>query len=72
MALRDANRKSDHAVLWIASDISEDSLTKGIKGRMLRAKRLQSVTVIREGKDVVYTKERIREAGFKISWADLK
>lgn len=72
LALRDANQKSDHIILLIASDISEEILTRGIKGRMLQAKRLQSVTIVKDGKDVVYSKEEIVRKGFKASWADLK
>lgn len=71
-ALRDANRKADHAVLLISSGISEDDLTRGIKGRMLRVDRLQSATIMKDGKDVVYTKEQILQDGFKASWTDLK
>lgn len=72
MALKDANKKADHAVLWIASDITEEILTRGIKGRMIRVDRLKSVTVVKDGKDVVYTKEQISKEGFKASWTDLK
>lgn len=72
LALRDANQKSDHVVLLIVTDISEENLTRGIKGRMLQAKRLQSVTIVKDGKDVVYTKDEIIKKGFKASWADLK
>lgn len=72
MALRDANRKADHIVLVIASDISEELLTKVIRERMLRAKRLQSITIVKDGKDIVYTKEEAIRKKFKINWADLK
>ena len=72
MALRDANRKADHIVLVIASDISEELLTKVIRERMLRVKRLQSITIVKDGKDIVYTKEETIRKKFKINWADLK
>lgn len=72
MALRDANRKADHIVLVIASDISEELLTKVIRERMLRVKRLQSITIVKDGKEIVYTKEETIRKKFKINWADLK
>lgn len=71
-ALRDANRKSDHVILLVTSDISEKNLTDAIRGRMARAKRLQSVTIIKDGKDAVYTKKEILKGSFKINWVDLK
>lgn len=70
-AIRSAKRQADRIVLWIDSDISCGDITKAMKSRVERAKNIQSITVVMNGKDHTYTRENILSDSFKIQQADL-
>lgn len=69
--LRKAKNQADHVVLWIESDISGEDLTAALRPRTKRCATIQTITIVRNGKDVCLTREDILSEGLKIRLADL-
>lgn len=67
--LRKAAKQAHHIVLRIDSSISLEELTRGIKGRVSQSD-IQEVTVIRDGKDIVLSREEILSDDFKMQQED--
>lgn len=72
MALRKAKDQADHIVLSIQSDISLGDLSNAINGRVKRAANIQTITIIRDGLDVTYSRDVMVSDGFKIQQEDFK
>lgn len=69
--LRKAKNQADHVVLWIESDISGEDLAAALRPRTRRCATIQTITIVRNGKDVCLTREDILSEGLKIRLADL-
>ena len=69
--LRKGNKQARSVVIRISSDISLENLRDGLSDRIRRT-RLKSVTLIRNGKDVTYFRQKILGPGFKIKQSDFK
>lgn len=69
--LRKAKNQADHVVLWIESDISSEDLAAALRPRTRRCATIQTITIVRNGKDVCLTREDILSEGLKIRLADL-
>ena len=69
--LRKAKKQANHIVLWIESDISMGDLTAALRSRTRRCATIQTITIVRDGKDVCLTREDILSEGLKIRLADL-
>lgn len=69
--LRKAKNQADHVVLWIESDISGEDLAAALRPRTKRCATIQTITIVRNGKDVCLTREDILSEGLKIRLADL-
>ena len=70
--IRDAKRQADNIVLRIDSDIPLGILRDGITDRVRRAKNIETITVIINGKDITYSRDEILKNGFKIKQEDFK
>ncbi len=70
--MRSAAKQADNIVLRIDSEITLEDLRNGIRGRVNRCINVNSVTIIRDNKDVTYTREQILGVGFKIRQEDFK
>ena len=57
--LRKASKQANHIVLHIRSDISDSLLKSGIKGRVRQKGAIETVTILRGGKDITYTRAQI-------------
>jgi len=64
--LKAASKQANHVVLCVDSAISDFNLRNGIKGRVTQAKNIETVTVLRHGKDTTYTRTQILEPGFEL------
>ena len=71
-ALRKAASQADHIVLTVNSDIRLGDLANSMSDRVGRENNVQSVRIIRDGKDAYYTRDEITRPGFKIEEADFK
>ncbi|MFI3322443.1 MAG: phage minor head protein [Rikenellaceae bacterium] len=71
-AIRSASKQANDIVLWISSDITEVTLRNAVNGRVKRCSEIQSITIVRGGKDITYKRDSIIDNGFKINWSDLK
>ena len=69
-ALRKAKKQADHIVLSIQSDISLETLSDAINDRVKRAENIKTVTIIRDGLDVTYSRQSMINEGFKILQED--
>jgi hypothetical protein len=65
-ALRKASKQANHIVLHILSDISDDFLKAGIKGRVMRQAAIEVVTTLRNGEDKTYTRAQILSKNFAL------
>jgi hypothetical protein len=65
-ALKKASRQASHIVLHVLSDISDDLLKRGIKGRIVYTKGIKSVTVLRNSMDKTYTRAQILDSCFNL------
>ena len=63
--LRKASFQAKHIVLHVQSDIPNDQLRRGIKGRVKWAKSIQTVTILRGGQDKTYTRKEILHDDFE-------
>ena len=70
-AIRSAKRQADHIVLWIESDISSEDLAAALRSRTRRCATIQTITIVRNEKDVCLTREDLLNEGLKIRLADL-
>ena len=71
-ALRDANNQAPMVVIVIESDISMGDLRRALNDRLKRCKNINSVTLVRHGFDVTYSKSEIISPDFKIKQEDFK
>lgn len=69
--LRDAKKQANNIVLWVDSDISWEDLTAALRSRVRRSENIETVTLVRGGKDIMITREVLLKNGFKIRPADL-
>ena len=70
-ALRKASKQATHIVLRIDSSISFSDLTRGIRGRVSQSS-IEEIMVIRDGKEVILTREVILSKGFNMQQEDFK
>jgi hypothetical protein len=64
--LRSAGRQSGNIVLHIQSEITDELLVRGIKGRVNQKQNIETVSVIKNGKDKTYTREQILKKDFAL------
>lgn len=69
--LRDARKQANNIVLRIDSDISWEDLMAVLRSRIRRSENIETITLIRNGKDIMVTREVLLKDGFKIRPADL-
>lgn len=70
--IRDGRKQADNIVLWLDTDIPLGNLRDAITSRIRRADNVQSLTIIRNGKDVTYNREDILKNNWEIKQADFK
>ncbi len=71
-AIRSAKEQADDIVLWIESNISLEDITAVLRSRVRRSENINSVTIVRNNKDIMLKRGTILADGFKIRPADLK
>lgn len=64
--IRDGRKQADNIVLWLDTDIPLGNLRDAITSRIRRADNVQSLTIIRNGKDVTYNREDILKNNWEI------
>ena len=69
--LRKAKDQANDIVLWIDSDISWEDLMSALRSRVRRTDSINTVTIVRDGKDITVSREDVLKDGFKIRPADL-
>lgn len=70
--IRDGRKQADNIVLWLDVDMPWEDVTAALRSRVRRCETIQTVTVVRDGKDIMLSREDILSDGFKIRPADLK
>lgn len=70
--LRKAKDQADDIVLWIESDISLGDLRNAIYSRVRRTDNIQSLTIVKDGKDAMYKREEILKNNWEIRQADFQ
>ncbi|MBM6882778.1 hypothetical protein [Bacteroides caecigallinarum] len=70
--IRDGRKQADNIVLWLDTDIPWEDVTAALRSRVRRCENIRSVTIVRDGKDIMLNREEILTDGFKIRPADLK
>ena len=70
--IRDGRKQADNIVLWLDTDIPLGNLRDAIISRIRRADNVQSLTIVRNGKDVIYNREDILKNNWEIKQADFK
>ena len=70
--IRDGRKQADNIVLWLDTDIPLGNLRDAIISRIRRADNVQSLTIVRNGKDVTYNREDILKNNWEIKQADFK
>ncbi|MBP5455563.1 MAG: hypothetical protein J6Y37_03625 [Paludibacteraceae bacterium] len=70
--LRDGKRQADNLVLEINSSIPFGDLTEVVKDRVRRSTNIRSLLIIRDGKDVTYSREQMVANDFKIQQTDFR
>ncbi len=65
-AIKDGKKQADHIVLDIVLDFDDETLKRGIKGRVSQAETVKTITVIRKGNDKTYTRNEILSADFEL------
>lgn len=71
-AIHFAGKQADNVVLTVNPRISLESLRWAINNETKRTKNIQKVTIIRNNKDLTYTRTEIIAKGFKIIQDDFK
>jgi glutathione S-transferase len=64
--LQRASRQAGNIVLHVLSDISDDLLKQGIKGRVAYTERIEAVTILRRGEDKTYTRAQVLSHNFNL------
>ena len=64
--LRKAGRQANHIILHIVSDITDDLLARGIKGRVKQKPTIETVTVVKGGNDTAYARPQILDKNFAL------
>lgn len=70
--IRDGRKQADNIVLWLDVDMLWEDVTAALRSRVRRCETIRSVTIVRDGKDIMLNREDILTDGFKIRPADLK
>ena len=70
--IRDGRKQADNIVLWLDTDIPWEDVTAALRSRLRRCENILSVTIARDGKDIMLKREDILAEGFKIRPTDLK
>ncbi len=70
--IRDGRKQADSIVIRIDSDISFGDLKDAISDRVKRSPNITDITLIRDGKDVTYTREQMASDSFKIQQEDFR
>lgn len=70
--IREAKKQADNIVLWIESDISLGDLRNAIYSRVRRTGNIQSLTIVKDGKDAMYKREEILKNNWEIRQADFQ
>lgn len=68
--IRGAKKQADSIVLQIESGISLGDLRDAITDRLVRAENITDITIILDGKDVIYRREQMLKPTFKIQRED--
>lgn len=69
--IRDAAKQAENIVLWIDTNVDWEVFCAALRSRVRRTESVQSVTIIRDGKDIRLERADILQEGFKIRPADL-
>lgn len=64
--LKKASRQASHIVLHILSDISDELLSRSIKGRVSFTKGIETVTVLKDDVDKTYARAQIVRPDFTL------
>ena len=64
--LRKAGRQANHIILHIVSNITDDLLMRGIKGRVKQRPNIETVTVVKGGDDKAYARAQILDKNFAL------
>ena len=70
--LRDGKKQANNIVLWVEKGMTLEDLRNGIYDRVNRCLNIESVTVIYNSKDVVYSRTKITDGNFNIKKEDFK
>lgn len=70
--IRDGKNQADSIVLRIDSEIALGTLRDALRPRVDRARNITDITLIRNGKDVTFTREQIISESFKIQPEDFR
>lgn len=70
--IRDGRKQADNIVLWLEVDMPWEDVTAALRSRLRRCENILSVTIARDGKDIMLKREDILAEGFKIRPTDLK
>lgn len=70
--IRDGRKQADNIVLWLDMDMPWEDVTAALRSRVRRCENIRSITIVRDGKDIMLNREEILTDGFKIRPADLK
>ncbi len=70
--IRDGRKQADNIVLWLDVDMPWEDVTAALRSRVRRCENIRSITIVRDGKDIMLNREEILTDGFKIRPADLK
>lgn len=70
--IRDGRKQADNIVLWLDVDMPWEDVTAALRSRVRRCENIRSVTIVRDGKDIMLNREDILADSFKIRPADLK
>ncbi len=71
-AVRKGASQADNIVMWIETDIDMGDLAAGLRNRTRRETNIKAITIIKDGKDKEYSREKLVSDGLKIRLADFK
>ncbi len=70
--LRDGGKQAGSIVIRIDSDIPFGTIRDAISDRVRRSKNITDIIIIRDGKDVTFTREQMVSESFKIQQEDFE
>lgn len=70
--IRDGRKQADDIVLWLDADMPLGEIRNAVMSRIKRAENVKTLTIVINGKDVVYTREQMLNNEWEIKQADFK